>query len=200
MKNFIKSSLKALTGYFISLLLFCVFLYVFLSITKNNYSTWIPLYSFINFLLLFAIIFSDFKRLAIKELKPQYELNPYPLKGLALGLVGFLPVILLVAAYGIFNLVATPMRPVDVAVKVLLGPVYWVVRLIGISVIGYFVALLIVPVLCMLGYMAGFYGFELSKYTKKKVPEQQKEFKKSPWNPTLSTSQRPKKKRKKKVV
>jgi hypothetical protein len=197
MKNFIKSSFKTLTGYLITLLIFCVFLYVFLSITKDNYSTWVPLYSFINFLLLFAILYSDFKQLAIKEKRPQYNLNPYPIKGLVYGAIGFVPIILLIAAYGIFTLVAAPMRPVDVAVKVLLGPIYWIVRLLGMSIIGYVGAIISVPVLCMLGYLAGFYGFELSKYTKKKVPEKQKEFKKSPWNPTVSASPRPKKKKKK---
>ena len=67
MKDFLKSALKTFTGYFIALIVFLVFLYVFMSISKDNFSNWLPVYSFITFLLLFLLLYSDFNVLAKGE-------------------------------------------------------------------------------------------------------------------------------------
>lgn len=164
MSNYFKNGLKVFFDYCISLIIFVIFLYVFLGLTKDNYSFWIPLYSFINFLLLFSILYGDIKKVAMKEKRPQYDLKPYPMKGLFIGLIGFLPFFLLQLIYPliIFN---DPIynRVKELVLKTLLGPVYFVVRLFGVTTLGYVVASLLIPIVSMLAYMAGYYGFELKK-------------------------------------
>ena len=99
MKDYIKNGFRVFVDYLISLVIFGVVLYTFLAITKDNYSKWIPVYSFLNFLLLYFMVYSDLKKLAIKEKRPQYNLKPYPLKGLILGFIGFLPLIIIHLLY-----------------------------------------------------------------------------------------------------
>ena len=164
MKNYIKSGLRVFVDYVISLVVFVIFLYMFLAITKDNYSKWIPLYSFLNFLLLYAMLYSDLRKLAVKEKRPQYNLNPYPVKGLVLGLIGFLPLIVIQLIYPliVFNdPVANRIK--ELVLKTLMGPVYFMVRLAGGTTVGYVVASLLVPLVSMFAYMAGFYGFQFRK-------------------------------------
>ncbi|HHW47562.1 MAG TPA: hypothetical protein GXX14_02965 [Clostridiaceae bacterium] len=164
MKEYIKSGFRVFIDYIISLVVFVVFLYMFLAITKDNYSKWIPLYSFLNFLLLYAMLYSDLKKLAVKEKRPQYNLNPYPMKGLIIGLIGFLPLIVIQLIYPLILLndpVANRIK--ELALKTLMGPVYFVVRLAGGTTIGYVAASLVVPIVSMFAYMAGFYGFQFRK-------------------------------------
>ncbi len=169
MKNIIKSSLKVLADYFVSLVIFVIFLYTFFVITKENYSRWIPLYSGINFVLMTSIMYTDLKKLAVKEKRPQYNLNPHPLKGLVLGIIGFLPVIALEIVYAFLNFNDEfKNRIAELALKTLLGPVYVFVRIAGGTTAGYVLASLAVPVVAMLGYMAGYYGFE---FRKNKLPQ-----------------------------
>lgn len=195
MGDYIKNGLKALTGYLISLLIFGVFLYVFLSIAKESFSKWLPVYSFVFFLLMFAIIYSDYKRLAVKERKPQYNLNPYPVKGLLYGLIGFSPFILMELVYPLIILDNPAVnRLKEVAFKTLLGPLYWLIRLMGGTVAAYAAAALVVPVVAMLGYLAGFYGFELGKHFKTPAVNQGQSFSKSPWNPSVENKAKSKKK------
>jgi hypothetical protein len=175
MKDYIKSGLRVFTDYLISLVIFVVFLYVFLAITKDNYSKWMPLYSFLNFLLLYSMLYSDLRKLAIKEKRPQYNLNPYPMKGLILGLIGFLPLIIIQAIYP-FIVFDDPVvnRIKELVLKTLLGPVYFMVRLVGGTAIAYVVASLVVPLVSMFAYMAGFYGFQFKKRKTKPVANNNK--------------------------
>lgn len=164
MKNIIKSALKVLGDYFVSLIIFVLFLYTFFVITKENYSKWIPLYSGVNFVLMVSLMYTDMKKLARKEKRPQYNLNPYPLKGFVLGIIGFLPVIILEIVYIFLNFNSeVKNRVAELALKAILGPVYIFVRLAGGTTFGYVLASLVVPIVAMLGYMAGYYGFELRK-------------------------------------
>jgi len=164
MKNIIKSSFKVFGDYFVSLIIFVIFLYTFFVITKENYSKWIPLYSGVNFILMVSIMYADMKNLGKKEKRPQYNLSPHPLKGLILGLIGFLPIIILEIVYIFLNFnEEAKNRIAELALKTLLGPVYIFVRLAGGTTFGYILASLVVPVVAMLGYMAGYYGFEFRK-------------------------------------
>jgi len=164
MKNILKSSLKVLGDYFVSLIIFVIFLYTFFVITKDNYSKWIPLYSGINFILMASIMYTDMKNLGKKEKRPQYNLSPHPLKGFVLGIIGFLPVIILEIVYTFLNFNnEVNNRIAELALKVILGPVYIFVRLVGGTTAGYILASLAVPVVTALGYMAGYYGFEFRK-------------------------------------
>ena len=200
MKNYIRNSLKVLLGYCISLLVFVVFIYVFLSLAKDHTSQLLPFYSLLLFLMAFAVVYSDMKRLAEKEKKPQYDLHPYPLKGLIYGLIGFLPIALLeiISVFLVFGDQFAD-RIKHLAVNTLMGPLYFIIRAGGETPTGYIIATLVMPIVAMLGYLAGHYGFTLSSYFKKadKNKSATPSFKKSPWNPTNRVSSAPVKKKKK---
>ncbi len=186
MKNFIKSSAKILFDYAMVLIVFAIFIYVFMSITKDNFNTWLPYYCLLIFILAFYIIYTDMKNLAIKEKKPQYELNPYPLKGLIYGLAGTLPIALITAAAALVSLGnETAERIKHLAINVFLGPMYFLIRWMNETPLGYAAAILLLPLISMLGYLAGHYGINiLDKLRKKKQVPVEKGFTKSPWNPS----------------
>lgn len=166
--NYIKGGLKVFFGYCISLLMFGVFLYVFISITGDRFSFWLPFYSFLFFLMMFLIIYSDLNKLAMKEKRPQYNLNPYPLKGFIFGLIGFSPFILLELIYPLINLNDDVLERIKhLALNTLLGPLYWVLRIFGSTTGAYIAVSLLVPLIAMLGYLSGHYGFKLKGLFKK---------------------------------
>src|SRR5690554_1542045 len=100
LKNHIKGGLKVLGDYGAGLLIYFILLYTFIAITGEGFSAWLPVYSFIMFSIMALILYSDMWSLAVKEKKPQYNLNPYPAKGFVLGLIGFFPIIIiLITAY-----------------------------------------------------------------------------------------------------
>lgn len=166
--NYLKSGLKVFKDYLLSLILFVVFLYPFIVITGNRFLDWLPIYSILVFLLMFSITYSDLKSIAKREKRPQYNLNPYPLKGLVIGIIGFLPFIVLELIYPfiVFDN-TTANRIKELALKTLLGPVFFSIRFTGGNTISYVIASLIVPVIAMLGYMAGYYDFYLSSPLRK---------------------------------
>jgi predicted Na+-dependent transporter len=202
MKEYIKGGLKVLSNYVIALIFFVVFLYAFIVIAGENFVNWLHYYSFIMFLLLFAIIYSDFTRLARKEKRPQYNIKTYPLKGLIHGIIGFLPIILIEIIYPFIKFDDEVLIKIkELVLDVILGPVFFVLRIGNKSIISYIAASLVVPVIAMLSYIAGYYGFKLRDYINPKAAETQQRttFKKSPWNPTLSEpAQKGKKKKKSK--
>jgi len=185
--NYIKGGLKVLVGYLISLLIFVIFLYMFLSISKDNFYKWLPVYSFVLFLLMFAILYSDIKKLAVKEKRPQYGLKPYPLKGLVLGLIGFSPVIVLELVYPLISFDSDTLNKIkELVINTIMGPLYFAVRLAGGTTLAYAAASLIVPVIAMLAYLAGYHGVQPGKMFKRKQPQpSEKTFQKSPWNPSV---------------
>ena len=198
--NYVKNGLKVLFGYCISLLVFGIFIYVFLSLAKDNTNMLLPFYSLLFFLLAFPIIYTDMKKLAEKEKKPQYDLRPYPLKGLIYGLIGFSPIIFLeiVSAFIVFgDQVADRVK--HLTVNTLMGPLYFIIRAASEQPIGYILASLAVPLIALLGYLAGYYDFSITKSLKKEKQskDSQQVFKKSPWNPTNKASSTPVKKKKK---
>jgi len=198
MKQYIKAGGKILYDYAMSLIIFVVFLYPFIGLAKDNLYTWLPLYCIIVFLFTFLLIYSDMKALAIKEKKPQYELNPYPLKGLVYGLVSIIPVILVTGVLSMLSLDnATADRIRHLVINTLLGPMYFIIGWMKESLLGYAAAILVIPVLAMLGYLAGYYGIYIMKTVfRKKYEVQEKGFTKSPWNPTAGRKDPPKKKKK----
>jgi hypothetical protein len=175
MKKYISGSVKVLVAYFLSLVVFGVFLFTVLSLAKDNFSFWLSVYSFVIFLLMATMVYSDMKRLAIKEKRPQYDLNPYPVKGLIYGLLGIIPLAVLEAVYPLIHF-ADPVleRIKHLALNTLLGPVYGFIKLGNESAVAYIGAVLLIPIIAMLGYMAGFYGFELNRRNKKSSTPKEK--------------------------
>lgn len=196
----VKNGLKVLFGYCISLLVFGIFIYVFISLAKDNTGPLLPYYSLLFFLMAFSIIYTDMKKLAEKEKKPQYDLHPYPIKGLVYGLIGFAPIMLLeiISVFIVFEDQFAG-RIKELAVNTLMGPLFFIIKAAGEHPIGYILASLTVPLIAMLGYLAGFYGFHITKAMKKEDPNKSSQpvFKKSPWNPTNKASATPVKKKKK---
>lgn len=185
MKYYIKNSLKVLTDYFISMIIFVVLLYPFMGImgSPEKISRWLPVYSIIFFLFLYSMLYSDYKRLAETEKKPQNELNPHPLKGLIFGFIGFSPVILIELIYPLIVFGDQFLdRLKHVALNTLMGPLYFVIRMAGGTAFAYIIASIIVPVIVMVAYMAGYYGWGRKKKSSiKTTPTQTK----SPWNPSV---------------
>ena len=199
MKSVLKNGLKIFLNYIIVLVIFGVFIYPFIAITGDNFGKWLPVYSIIIFLLMFLIIYTDMKSLAKKEIRPQYGLNPFPLKGLLYGAIGAAPVALLVVAASVFHFGDEFLEQLKgVAVKAFMGPVYFMVKWLGKTPSAYGSAILLLPLAAMLGYLAGFYNVNITeKLKKKKETTQEKPFAKSPWNPTNIPVKGPKKKKKK---
>jgi hypothetical protein len=200
MKNYIKGGLKVLSSYAISLIFFVVFLYTFIIIDNENFLNWLQYYSLFNFLLLFAILYSEYKRLGKKERRPQYDLNPYPVKGLIYGIVGFLPVIILELIYPFiaFNNEVYD-RIKELVLDAIMGPVFFIIKIGNRSVASYVIASSTVPIIVMLAYLAGYYGFDFKKLIGKKndVHSTTKTFKKSPWNPAVNEKNKKSKGKKK---
>lgn len=198
MKNYIKNGAKILYSYAIALIVFVIFVYPFMAFTKDNFNVWLPLYCFLMFLFLFFIIYVDMKGLAIKEKRPQYELNPYPLKGLVYGMIGIIPIALPVAVASLIHLENSTVDHIKhVAINTFLGPMYFIIRWLNEAPVGYAAAILLLPLIAMLGYLAGFYGINIMSRLriKKEVPTE-KVFKKSPWNPSNASGTSTKKKKK----
>ncbi len=201
MKYFIKKSLKLLIDYLIALVIFGVFLYPVISLAGEKFSFWLPVYSFIIFLILTLIVYSDFKTLALTEKKPQYNLNPYPYKGLLMGITGFIPIFLISIVYLLLSFNDdTVERLKEIVYKAFLGPVYFIIRWGGETSLSYIGALLALPLIAMLGYMAGYYNFKLKKDKKEKLSKVEKAYELSPWNPSAKNTTVKKKKKKKRRV
>lgn len=168
MKYFIKSALTTLKDYIIVDVIFVAFLAIIFGIGKDNLILWIQIYSLALFLLmLLPILYSDNHKLAVKEKKPQYNLNPYPLKGFVYGLISMIPF----AVIGVLYPILTFSEPLFERIKhlffnCLLGPVYWIVKLGNESTIAYILALAVIPVIAGISYLAGNLGIYLNKNNK----------------------------------
>jgi len=198
MKNYVKNGAKVLFDYAIVLIIFGILIYVLLIITKDSFNNWLPYYSLLLFLVAFLLIYTDMKSLALKEKKPQYDLHPYPFKGLVYGLIGVIPIALIVAvAAGIHleNDIAQHLK--HVAINAFLGPMYFIIRWLNEAPVGYIAAIILLPLIAMLGYLAGYYGINIMEKIKKKKVVPEKAFTKSPWNPTNASGISKGKKKKK---
>lgn len=197
-KNHLKGGLKVLGDYLAGLLIYFILLYTFIAITGDKFSEWLPVYSLVMFLLTALIIYSDMWGLAEKEKKPQYQLDPYPLKGLVLGFIGFSPLIIIQLVALFLNFKEPVFNSLKTAIlqNILLGPLYFSLNLFGKTVIAHIITSLIIPILCMISYLMGFYGIEIKKAKKRVEVERKQEL--SPWNPARIDSENAKNKKRKK--
>ena len=164
----LKNSLKVFTSYIMALTVFLVFLPAPLSLSKDNSLFWFLFYCYLMFTLMTLLIFSDMKKLAEKERKPEYNLKPHPLKGLLMGVIGFVPFIAVELVYPFIafqNVLADKIK--YLVFNGLLGPLYGFINLGGESPAAYILASAAVPVIAMLGYMAGYWGIDLKALVKK---------------------------------
>ncbi|NMB95128.1 MAG: hypothetical protein GYA02_00710 [Clostridiaceae bacterium] len=198
LKNHIKGGLRVLGDYGAGLLIYFILLYSFIAITGDKFSDWLPLYSIIMFAIVALLLYSDMWNLAAKEKKPQYDLKPYPMKGLVLGLIGFFPIVVIFLIAYFVNFSEPILNNIAEALmqNIILGPLYFAINFFGKTIYGYIISMLFIPLLAMFGYIMGFYGKTIRK---KKVITTERKQELSPWNPARRDTEDKKKKKKKKV-
>jgi hypothetical protein len=164
MGKYIKGALKVLGDYSITLLIFLFFSYPFFKHLR--------IYSFVIFIITALLVYADMHKLAIKEKRPQYNLNPHPLNGLAYGILGYLPVLVLILVYPLINITTSVINFANLKhllLNALMGPLFFLLKFGNETTQAYFLAWCIIPVIAMLGYLAGFYGFEVGSIYRKFV-------------------------------
>jgi hypothetical protein len=166
MKEYFSGAFKTFFDYSVVLLGFVLFLYAFL-----NY-LWF--YSFIFFLLFALVIYADYRALAQREKRKHSNAKAYPIKGFILGLLGFSPYIIALTIYPFINLEGVIKlepeivnRIKELVLNTLLGILYWFYKLGNESPVSYTLAVLLVPALAGLGYLAGYYGFDFGVFYRK---------------------------------
>lgn len=167
MKNYLKGAWASLKDYMILDIVFIVFLVPIISLGKNNLIIWVQYYSFAIFLAMLSIMYVDFHYLAVKEKRPQYDLKPFPLKGFIYGIISLIPM-------GIFSLIYVMLRFSDpifdrmkhLVFNCLVGPEYWLVKLGNETTLAYVGAILLIPLITGVAYLAGNQGFYIKKRNK----------------------------------
>lgn len=162
MKYHLKGVLKVLGDYAILFFVFLFFSYPFLKHLK--------VYSFVVFLFMTMILYSDMHNLAQKEKRPQYNMKPYPLKGFVLGAIGYLPLLVIILIYPFVNVDTTAVNFGNlkhVIRNAFMGPLFFFAKIGNETTQAYLLAWLIAPIITMLGYMAGLYGVEISPFIRK---------------------------------
>ena len=201
MSKYIRNGAKVLFDYSIALVVFMIFIYIFMIIAKEKFNELLPIYCIGIFIITFYIIYLDMKNLATKEKKPQYEEKSYPMKGFVYGVIGFFPFALLesISVLIIFKDQFGD-RIKHVFINILMGPLYFIIRFLGESPLSYILASLVIPLVAMLGYLAGYYGLEMSKLKKKANKPVAAKFTKSPWNPTNKATVKSTARKKKEIL
>ena len=181
LKTFLRHAFKTTTDYLAILFIFVILSYPVISMGGENPAPAVRVVSVILFLLLFALLYRDMNEVDTRERRPQYEINPTPLRGLLLGLVGLIPVWLVQLVIALLPLTGNETFRTRL-LQALCVPLYWLVSLAGGQAILYVVLLPVVALMGFLGYWAGLRDFFLMQriyrmigYTpKKRVRKQRK--------------------------
>ncbi len=169
MRRYIKNSLRVFGDFGIMLIIFVVFLYAVLSLGKDKPEIWLVVYSIMIFTLLVFMLYGDMRKLAQREGRPQSTIKRRFYDGLIFGLLGAVPVALLellIASLSFLDPTADTIR--QLVLKALMGPFYFIIKMAGNGLAGYVIATLTLPVVSFLGYLAGYFDMEISKYIKPK--------------------------------
>jgi len=161
-KTFIKHALKTTTDYIAVLFIFVIFSYPIISISGENPKTPVFWTSIILFIIAFYLVYKDMQEIAIREKRPQYEINPTPVRGMFMGLAALVPiwfVQIVIVSIPLPDFLVLQHRALQ-AVSV---PVYWLASLLGGSKLMYFIVLLILAGIAALGYYSGLQEFYILK-------------------------------------
>lgn len=159
-KTFLRHAMKVTVDYFVALLLFAILSYPILSMGGENPRTPVGIVSFLLFLALFGLTYRDFFEIAVREKRPQYEINPTPVRGILLPLLGLVPI-------WVLQLVAflLPLGENEVfrrrILQVISVPYYWLGTLLGGWAPLYVPLVALTAVMAFLGYLAGLREFYL---------------------------------------
>jgi hypothetical protein len=165
----IKRSLKVLSSYSMTLILLIVFIMPILGLAKDNTPTVMVYISFLLFLLLFLSLYTEMRDIAIKEKRPQYEINPPPFKGFVYGIMGAIPLVLIQTVAVLIVVpedIKTLIRKLYQGIN---GPLYWFSKLIGNAPVHYIVSYILVVVIAGIGYFAGHNNFYIVAFIKQKL-------------------------------
>jgi len=162
----IKRGLKITGDYIVVLIIFGIFSSIIFSLFKENLETGITIFSVIIFLIMFAMMYTNMSDIAFREKRPQYNINPPPYKGFIYGVIGTLPILLVQLIYYFVNVPDEFLILKRRVLQAFTAPLYWIARLISHDEWAYHAVLAVIPVIAGLGYMAGFYGFYITKKLK----------------------------------
>ncbi|MCX7710210.1 MAG: hypothetical protein N2484_10220 [Clostridia bacterium] len=170
-KRDVNNSLKILFSYIMTIVLFVTFIPIVMSVAKSNLLPFLKGYSFLAFVIVALMVYSDSWKIGSIEKKPGNEIKAYPLKGLLLGIMAFSPFILIGLLYPILNFEAEALNRVKhVAFNTMLAPFYFLIKAGNESAIAYILSFFIIPGITMFGYFLGYKGYELSRLFKKSSP------------------------------
>lgn len=167
-----KQGRKVTFDYLIFFIIYVVFIPLLISLAKDNFSKWTPVYSIVICLMMTLVIWSDVYEFAVKEKKPMYKLDPSPHKGLFIGLLGFAPYLILGLIAFVFTetfaeqLKFTP-EMIDIVNTAFFAPVYFLIALTGKSALSFVLASGFVPVVCYTAYLLGHKGITKKQITNK---------------------------------
>jgi len=162
----VKRGLKVTVDYIVSLIIFGVFSSIIFSLFKENIETGITIFSVIIFLIMFAMMYTNMSDIAFREKRPQYNINPPPYKGFIYGVIGTLPILLVQLVYYVVSVPEELLTLKRRVLQAFTAPLYWLAKLISHDEWAYHAVLLVIPVIAGLGYMAGYYGFYITKKLK----------------------------------
>lgn len=191
MKSFFRTATKVLFDYIVVLIIYVILIYSFIATSKDKFNDLLPYYGMVFLAFAFLLIYLDMNKIAVKERKPEYGYKAYPFKGFVYGLVAVIPLAVIVVIASLIQFKDTPLNNLKhIGVNMLLGPMYFIIRWLKEEPIGYAAAIMVLPVISMLGYLAGYFGIGITNKVKKNKPSVEKNFTKSPWNPTNTSDEK----------
>ena len=160
LKTFVKHAAKMITDYLAILFIFIIFSYPIISMSGDKPGPIVRWVSGFLFLLLFALIYKDMQEIATRERRPQYGINPKPIRGLLLGLAGLVPVWFTQGVIAILPLTASETLRTRLMQAVSV-PFYWLAVILGGAAWLYPVLILLTALMALCGYAAGLGDFFL---------------------------------------
>lgn len=160
LKTFLRHAVKVTTDYLATLFIFIILSYPLVSMSGENPGPAVRVVSLLLFLVLFALVYRDMNEVAIRERRPQYEINPKPARGLLLGIAGLVPVWVVQGIILVLPLAANETFRTRL-LQASSVPLYWLVSLTGGFRFLYPALLPLVAGMAFLGYWAGLKDFFL---------------------------------------
>ncbi len=163
----IKRGLRITGDYLVTLFIFGIFSSIIFSIFKeDNVVTGITIFSFVVFFIMASMIYTNMGDTAFREKRPQYDINPSPYKGFIYGLIGIAPLFLIQLVYYLVNVPEELLMLKRRILQSFTAPLYWFASIISHDEWAYHVALLLIPIVAGLGYLAGYHEFYIFKKLK----------------------------------
>ena len=168
LKTFARHAAKVATDYLAILFVFVIFSYPIISMSGDNPGPTVRWTSGLLFLALFALVYKDMQEIAVKERRPQYGINPKPLRGFLLGLAGLLPIWIIQGVIAILPLASSETLRTRL-LQAISVPFYWLVAMLGGFAWMYPFLILLTALMAFCGYWAGLGDFYLMQRIYKRI-------------------------------